>query len=136
VTWSLIASTGVKIVYDMSEERQNPPLPLPPNDGVEMLIKFLKLKPPPFDRTPDPVQYEYWKRKIEGLFEFMECPANFKVKFAAHLFGKDASFWWDTVKPKEGKQLLTWAEFKGLLDEKYYPKEVKWAKEQEFLNLR
>jgi len=55
VTWSLITSVGVKIVYNMSEERQNPPPPSPPNDGVEMLIKFLKLKPPTFDGTPDPI---------------------------------------------------------------------------------
>ena len=120
----------------MSEEGQNPPPPPPPNDGMEMLIKFLKLKPPTFDGTPDPMQYEYWKRKIEGLFEVMECPTNYRVRFAAHLFEKDASFWWDTVKPREGEQPLTWEEFKGLLDEKYYPKEVKWAKEQEFLNLQ
>ena len=66
----------------------------------------------------------------------MGGPANCKVKFAAHLFEKDASFWWDTVKAKEGEQPLTWAKFKGLLGEKYYPKEVKWAKEQEFLNLK
>jgi len=55
VTWSLITSVGVKIVYNMSEERQNPPPPSPPNDGVEMLIKFLKLKSPTFDGTPDPI---------------------------------------------------------------------------------
>jgi len=66
----------------------------------------------------------------------MEGPANYKVRFAAHLFEKDASFWWDTIKPKEGEQPLTWAQFKGLLDEKYYPKEVKRAKELEFLNLK
>ena len=100
----------------MSEERQNPPPPPPPNDGMEILIKFLKLKPPTFDGTPDPMQYGYWKRKIEGLFEVMECPANHNVMFAAHLFEKDASFWWDTVKPREGEQPLTLEELKGLLD--------------------
>jgi len=72
VTGSLVTSAGVKIVYDMLEERQNPPPPPPPNDGVDMLIKFLKLTPPTFDGTSDSIQYEYWKRKIEGLFEVME----------------------------------------------------------------
>ena len=42
----------------MSEERQNSPPP-PPNDGMEVLIKFLKLKPPTFDGAPDPIQYEH-----------------------------------------------------------------------------
>ena len=42
----------------------------------------------------------------------------------------------DTVKPKQGEPPLTWAQFQGLLDEKYYPKEVKWTKEQKFLNLK
>ena len=103
MTWNIITSAGVKIVYDMSEERQNHHPPPPPNDGMEMLIKFLKLKPPTFGGAPDPIQYEHWKRKIEGLLEVMECPANYKARFAAHLFEKDASFWWDTVKPKEGE---------------------------------
>ena len=120
----------------MSEERQNPPPPLPPNDGMEMLIKFMKLKPPTFDETSNPIQYEYSKMKIERLFDVMECPANHKVRFAAHLFKKDASFWWDMVKPRQGEQPLTWAEFKRLLNEQYCPMEVKCAKEQEVLNLQ
>lgn len=48
---------GVKVVYDMSEERQNPPPPPLPNDVIEMLIKCLELKPPMFDGVPDPIQY-------------------------------------------------------------------------------
>jgi len=62
-------------------------------------------------------------------------PTNYKVKLDALLFEKDVSFWWDTVKPKVGKAPLTWAQFKELLYEKYYPKEIKWVKEHEFLNV-
>jgi len=57
----------------MSEEGQNPPPPPPPNYGIEMSIKFLKLKPPKFDGAPNPIEYEQWKRKIEGLLKVMEC---------------------------------------------------------------
>ena len=37
------------------------------------------------------------------------------------------------VKPYEGEKVLTWVEFKNLIDVKYYPKHVKWANEQELL---
>lgn len=104
---SLITGARVKVVYDMSEKRQNTPPSRPPNDVMEMLIKFLKLKPPMFNGAPDPMQYEHRKRKIEGLLEVMECPANYKVKFAAHFFEKDASFCLDMVKPTEGEPPLT-----------------------------
>jgi len=92
---------------------------------MEILVKLLKLKSPTFDGAQELLQYEHWKRKIEGLLEVLECPANYMVKLAAHLFKKDACFLWHVVKPKEGEAPLTLAQFKGLLDEKYNFKEVK-----------
>ena len=65
----------------------------------------------------------------------MEYPANYNVKLAAHLFEKNASFWQDIGKPKEDGLPAIWAYFKGVVDEKYYPKQVKWANDQEFLNI-
>ena len=55
---------------------------------------------------------------------------------ASHQFEKEANFWWATVKPQAGQPQLMWQQFKDLLDEKYYPNDVKWAKEQEFLHLK
>ena len=74
---------------------------------MEILIKFLNRKSPTFDGALDPIQYAHQKMKIEGFLEVMECHANYNVKLATHLFEKDASFWWDIAKAKEGDLPLT-----------------------------
>ena len=66
----------------------------------------------------------------------MDCPARFKVALATYQFEPEAEFWWDTVKPKGHEPLMTWKRLKELMDAKYYPKDAKRAKEQEFLSLK
>ena len=66
----------------------------------------------------------------------MDCPENFKVRLATHQFKKEAKFWWGTVKPRAGEPALTWEQLKALMDAQYYPRDMKRAKEQEFLRLK
>jgi len=44
-----------------------------------MICQFNKWKPPKFQGGADPLRYEEWKRKLENLFEIMECPDRYKV---------------------------------------------------------
>jgi len=52
--------------------------------------------------------YEEWLRRMEKLFEIMECPERFKVHLAAYQLEKEAEFWWGIVKPRVGEPVLTW----------------------------
>ena len=65
-----------------------------------------------------------------------ECPKCFKVELATYQFENEVEYWWETIKPHEGEKALTWATFKNLMDAKYYPKDVKLAKEQEFIKFK
>jgi len=51
---------------------------------MEMICQFNKLKPPKFEGGTDPMVYEEWLRRMENLFEIMECPERFKVHLAAY----------------------------------------------------
>ena len=101
-----------------------------------MICQFNKLKPPKFEGGADPLRYEEWIRKLKNLFEIMDCLASFKLAFATYQFKREAKFWWGIVKPRGDEAPMTWERLKELMDAKYYPKDAKRAKEQEFLCLR
>ena len=44
--------------------------------------------------------------------------------------------WWDWVKTSRDLEAMTWAEFHGLFMSKYFPATARYAKAQEFLELR
>jgi len=75
-------------------------------------------------------------RRMENLVEVMDCPEGFKVHLVTHQFEKEAKFWWGTVKPRAGESGLTWEKLRTLMDAQYYPRDMKRAKEQEFLRLK
>ena len=60
--------------------------------AMEMICQFNKLKPPKFEGGTDPMVYEEWLRRMENLFEIMECPERFKVHLAAYQLEKEAEF--------------------------------------------
>jgi len=39
-------------------------------------------------------------RRLDNLFEIMECPARFKVALATYQFEEEAEYWWQIVKPR------------------------------------
>ena len=104
---------------------------MPKPTALEMICKFNKLKPPKFGGGTDPLAYEERLRRMENLFEVMDCPEGSKVHLATHQFEKEAEFWWGTVKPRAGEQALTWEQLKTLMDAQYYPRDMKRAKDYE-----
>ena len=60
--------------------RQEPPEP----NTMQMICQFNKLKPSKFEGESDPLTYEEWLRKMENLFEIIECPERFKVCLAIY----------------------------------------------------
>lgn len=108
---------------------------IPEPTAMEMICQFNKLKPPKFEGGTNPMAYEEWLRRMENLFEIMECPEGFKVHLATYQFKKEAEFWWGTVKPRAGEPALTWNQLKALMDAQYYSHDVRRIKEREFLCL-
>ena len=81
---------------------------------LEMICQFNKLKPPKCGGGTDPLTYEEWLRRMENLFEVMDCAKGSKVHLATHQLEKEAEFWWGTVKPRADEPTLTWEQLKNL----------------------
>ena len=45
-------------------------------------------------------------------------------------------YWWGTVKPRAGEDPMTWDRPKEMMDNQYYPRDVRRGKEREFLSLK
>jgi len=99
----------------------------------EMICKFNKVKPPKFEGGSGPLVYEEWLQEMENLFEIMKCLERFKVRLASYQFEWDVEYWWGTVELRVSEAPLTWDQPKNLVDANY-SKDVKRAKEQEFLH--
>jgi len=53
---------------------------------MDMICPLNKLKPPKFQGRADPLKYKEWMRRLENLFEIMECPDRYKVALATYQF--------------------------------------------------
>ena len=74
---------------------------------LDMVCQFNKLNPPKFQGGTDPLKYEEWKRRMENLFDILECPTRFKVALTTYQFEGEAEYWWETVKPRRGEDPMT-----------------------------
>ena len=101
-----------------------------------MICQFNKLKPPKFQGGSGPLRYEKWMLRLENLFDIMECPARYKVALATYQFEGEVEYWLETVKPGEGEDPRIWERLKKMMDNQYYPRDVRRMKEWEFLSLK
>ena len=54
---------------------------------------FMRLRPPQFDSTDDPLVADDWLRTIEKKIDLMQCTPEEKVRLAAHQLEGAASAW-------------------------------------------
>jgi len=66
----------------------------------------------------------------------MECPDRYKVALATYQFEGEVEYWRGIVKPREGEDPIIWERLKELMDNQYYPRDVRRIKEREFLSLK
>jgi hypothetical protein len=70
---------------------------------------FLRLKPPTFAGSSNPLDADNWLRMIKRKLEAIGCPENQRVLLAAHQLSGMALAWWDTFSVTIRD--ATWAEF-------------------------
>ena len=73
---------------NQGNNNNNPPPPLPP---VYHLARFLRLNPPVFSISTEPIVADDWLRKIARELTTAGCTDAEKVKFAAHQLEGPAS---------------------------------------------
>ncbi|XP_022857227.1 uncharacterized protein LOC111378283 [Olea europaea var. sylvestris] len=108
------------------------------NTMSSIVEQFRRFKPPSFDGKGDPFTAEEWLRRLEGIFEHMNCNDAQKVSCAKFMLTDDAGHWWESetrTRTTKQQRNLTWNQFKESLIGKYFPQSLKDQKEVEFLQL-
>jgi hypothetical protein len=93
-----------------------------PNGGrpQDRMGDFLRLKPPTFAGSSNPLDADDWMRTIKRKLEAFRCPENQRVQLAAHQLSGMALAWWDTFNITIRD--ATWAEFEVALRSTMCPK--------------
>ncbi|KAL5567760.1 hypothetical protein UlMin_024335 [Ulmus minor] len=106
------------------------------NQQEPVYKRFCQMKMAEFVGSSDPLEAEEWLSSIETILEFMELNDREKVMCASYMLRKDARYWWDSVKLRRNVHAMTWEEFVGEFNQKYYNQAAMRAKQKEFLNLK
>ena len=79
------------LVQNQQNNNNNPPPPPP----VDHLARFLRLNPPVFSSSTEPVVADDWLHKIGRELTTAGCTDGERVKFAAHQLEGSAAAWWE-----------------------------------------
>ena len=78
---------------------QNPPQhnapPPPPPPQHSKLAEFLRIRPPTFSSSNNPVDALDWLHAVGKKLDTVQCNDEEKVIFATHQLQGPASLWWD-----------------------------------------
>jgi hypothetical protein len=94
-----------------NNNNNNPPAPPPPQ--VDMLARFLRLRPAKFSHGAEPLEAMDWLRSVNKDLVTTGCTDAEKVRFAAHLLEGPAASWWDTYQITHTMEGVTCDSFPG-----------------------
>ncbi|KAA0066509.1 gag-protease polyprotein [Cucumis melo var. makuwa] len=85
----------------------------------------------------NPTKAQMWLTSIEKIFRYMKCPEDQKVQCVVFFLEDRGTAWWETAERMLGEDVskITWEKFKESFYAKFFSASVKYAKQQEFLNL-
>ena len=93
------------LVQNQNQGNNNNNNPPPP---VDHLARFLRLNPPVFSTSTEPIVADDWLRKIERELTTAGCTDAKRVRFAAHQLDGPAASWWENYT---ASFLVTWDQF-------------------------
>nr|AAX95921.1 retrotransposon protein, putative, Ty3-gypsy sub-class [Oryza sativa Japonica Group]AAX96167.1 retrotransposon protein, putative, Ty3-gypsy sub-class [Oryza sativa Japonica Group]ABA93426.1 retrotransposon protein, putative, Ty3-gypsy subclass [Oryza sativa Japonica Group] len=115
-----------------NNQNQNPPPP-PQNK----LADFLRVRPPTFSSTTNPVEAGDWLHAVEKKLDLIQCTEQEKVSFASHQLHGPAAEWWDHFRQGRAEgQPITWAKFTEAFKKTHIPVGVVALKKREFRALK
>ena len=85
----------------------NPPPPPP----VDHLAHFLRLNPPVFSSSTEPIVADDWLRKVGRELTTAGCTDAERVRFAAHQLDGPATSWWENFTTTYPIAIVTWDKF-------------------------
>jgi hypothetical protein len=117
-----------------NNNNNNPPPPPPP---IDRLTRFLRLKPPTFSSSAEPIDADDWLRTISNKLDTVQCSEPEKVLYATHQLEGPAAAWWDNYKLSiVDINIVTWENFKKAFRDYHVPSGLMALKKKEFRALR
>ncbi|XP_050941557.1 uncharacterized protein LOC127149734 [Cucumis melo] len=116
------------------------PQPVPDQLSAEAkhLKDFSKYNPKMFDGSMDnPIKAQMWLTSTKTIFWYMKCPDDQKVQCAVFFLEDRGTAWWETTERMLGGDVskITWEQFKESFYAKFFSTNLRYAKQQKFLNL-
>ncbi|XP_047150224.1 uncharacterized protein LOC124822274 [Vigna umbellata] len=101
------------------------------------LESFLQHHPAKFSGKCLPDEADQWLSDMERIYNAKRCPDDNRLAFTEYLLTGEASHWWTSMKAilTDAQSPITWAVFRSKFYEEYFPDNVRYAKEVEFLQL-
>ena len=90
-----------------NNNNNNPPPPPP----IDHLTRFLRLNPPVFSSSTEPIVADDWLRKTGRELTTIGCTDAEKVRFAAHQLDGLAAAWWENFTATYPVDTVTWNQF-------------------------
>ncbi|XP_073361761.1 uncharacterized protein [Aegilops tauschii subsp. strangulata] len=119
------------LVQNQGNNNNNPP-PRPP---VNNLTLFLRLNPPVFSSSTEPIVADDWLRKIGRELGTAGCTDAEMVRFAAHQLDGPAASWWENYTTTYPIATITWDQFQHAFRTTHVSAGAMSLKKHEFRNL-
>ena len=133
-----VTQTITQLNNHMQNNNNNPPPPpLPPPPQQDRLTRFLRLNPPTFSSSPEPIVADDWLRTINKKLDTIQAHGEEKVRFAAHQLEGPAAEWWDNYQiTYPDIAAITWDQFQKAFRTAHVASGIIALKRREFRDLR
>jgi hypothetical protein len=112
----------------------NPPPPPPPPPHVDMLTRFLRLRPSTFTSSSEPIVADDCLRSVNKNLGTIGCTDAEKVRFATHLLEGPAASWWENYQITHPIEEVNWDMFQEAFSTAHISSGVMSLKKREFRN--
>ena len=103
---------------------------------VDNLARFLRLQPPVFSSSTEPIVADDWLRRIGRELTTAGCIDAERVRFAAHQLDGPAASWWGNYTATFPVANVTWDQFQQAFRTTHVSTGAMQMKKREFRNLR
>src|ERR1041385_6536590 len=124
------------LMQNMNTNNNNAPPPPPPPPPVDSLTRFLRLNPPLFSSSPQPIVADDWLRNMGRKLATAGCTDGEKVRFTSHQLDGPAAAWWDNYTTTYLMANVTWDQFQQAFRTAHVSVGAMSLKKREFCNLR
>ena len=108
----------------------------PPPPPVDHLARFLRLNPPVFSSSTEPIVADDWLRKVGRELTTAGCTDAERVHFATHQLDGLAASWWDNYTATHPIDTVTSDQFQQAFRTAHVSAGAMAMKKREFRNLR